>query len=924
MRPTNLLALPALVLLVFPQSVSSPCDADYIALRRMIGQEKYDDAINTCIELIKDHPDYLPLYETLPEVAQYAGNMDKAIAFLEERVEDGTALPFVYYGLGTAFYDKHDYRTAVVYFNNAIESGNTTAECYRGLEYAYEKLEGLDGATRYFNLLCHRDPQNPNNWYGLALAYWTRQDYDRVKSSLSEALARNPGERRYIQAQVATAYLRGETDSVAGMMNKLIGRASEELDFTGKEFLRSFVVIGHFNRDRYQSAIQTIEEVITDSKTYGYLRWLGWGYKRMSDVKFLMGEYQPAISYAKDAASVAEKVGDEELLLASLSRQFEVYSEIGDYYDALETAYCKQAVSQAKGLDREGIRVLGDIAWTLHNLGSDEMALEYAIEALGRSEEFRADLRLLYPLQTILGLIYEGLGNFSEAVRHYSLASSLIPRDDIWRRSMAVSHGQMGRAFLGLKDYREAARHFSLQMKLATAEGYEPEVISALANQGMMWLARKKYRVSREILEESYDRACASNQLSSMLTSSRGLSIVAERVNRLGDAVSWREKAITANESMGLWHEQIMSISGGNRDLIADYHEYVRLLCLLGKPDRALEAAEKAKSISLAKLVSLPQLERSAIASDPQKAHLLQMQKEIMRMHSRIAGSDKPVVPPNSNDSTLGLFSSLNHLEMNFQRLLDSLRSSNTKLYDLLYPSVHSLSEIQHDYLESNQTLIEYSVGENLTAVIVVRKDTITGFTLDVSERSIRELLTRISRVYSDGKVSLPVMNAAIADFNFDQLYEAYNLILRPALQYAGDSKHLTIIPDGALSNLPFEILVYGWEKQANKEASKEPQYVIDKYEINYALSASTELNLRRQARRATKLILAIGDPVVTEKTNVSVEVHKTSMIGPSDSDRPRVFPGVRRELGAIRNIFGNAATVLARLKATSRLLKNA
>ena len=916
-RP-SLVALPALLLLWASEAVPSVVDAEYVALRRMIGQEKYNDAITTCIDLIRDHPDFLPLYETLPEVAQYAGNIDRAVLFFESRIEDGTALPFVYYGLGTAFYSKHDNRTAVVYFNNAIEAGNTTAECYRGLEYAYEKLEGLDAATRYFNLLCHRDPQNPNNWYGLALAYWTRQDYDRVKSCLCEALARRPGERRYVQAQVAAAYLRGEIDSIGGKMGKLIANASEELDFSGKEFLKSFVVFGHFNRDRYQSAMQTIEEIINDSKTYGYLRWLGWGYKRMSDVKFLMGEHQLAISLAKEAATVADKVGDDELLLASLSKQFEVYSEIGDYYDALETAYSKQTVAQGTGMVREGIRALGDIAWTFHSLGSDDMALEYAIEALGRSDAFRTDLRLLYPLQTILGLIYEGLGEYSEAVKHFSYAANLIPRDNLWRRSMAVSHGRLGRAFLRLNDYTKSKRHLSLQLQLARAEGYELEVTSAEAYLGMLYLAEGEYDRSRRVLECCYERGCRLNQVTSMLTIARGLSILAEKAHHLSEAVLWREKSINATESMGLWHERLMSMSGGNRDLLSDYQEYVRLLCKSGRVDRAFEAAEKAKSLSLAKLVSIPQIEKTTIASDPRRARLLSMQKDIIRLHSRIASGDRPIVPSNSNDSTLSLLSTLNHLEMAFQRMLDTLRGDNDKLYGLLRPTIHSLRDIQQVYLQPNHSFIEYIVGEKATTVIVVRKDSICSYTINVTQRALKELLRRISRVYSDGFKGLPVMNAAIADFDLETLHEAYELIFHRAVLLSGESRCLTIVPDGVLSNLPFEILVSGWTSGSDSSAHSRPHFVIDQYEINYALSASTDLNLRNQVHCAPKLILAVGDAVGSERTQSLGERTHTISEGGHVSGPPRSYPGVRRELGAIRTIFGDAATVLSRFDATT------
>jgi len=916
---SRLVVLPALLILTASAAVSSVGDAEYVALRRMIGQERYNDAITTCIDLIRDHPEVLSLYEALPEVAQYAGRIDKAVAFFESRVEDGTALPLVYYGLGTAFYSKHDYRTAVVYFNNAIEAGNSTAECYRGLEYAYEKLEGLDAATRYFNLLCHRDPQNPNNWYGLALAYWTRQDYDRVKSCLSEALARRPGERRYIQAQVAAAYLRGETDSVVGRMSTLIATASEELDFGGKEFLKSFVVIGHFNRDRYQSAMQTIEEIINDSKTYGYLRWLGWGYKRMSDVKFLMGEYQLAITFAKEAAAVAEKVGDEELILAALSRQFEVYSEIGDYYDALETAYMERNATQKEEVSRECIRPLVDIACALHDMGSDDIALEFAIEALGKCETLKTDSRLLYQIQMCLGLIYEGLESFDESVRHFKLAADLIPVDNFWARNIAVCHGHLGRALLRIKKYSDAKRHFLKQLTLAGREGYDREVCYAEAYLGMLYLEQGKNDVSRSLFQRAYEKGIHLGQLPSILICARGLSTLAERANRLGEAVLWREKAISTTESMGLWHERLMSLGCSDRELVRDYHEYVRLLCSLRRLDKAFEAAEKAKALWLAKLVNIPQVEKSIAGSDPVRVRLLSLQKEIIRLHSILASQKPPVVPANSTNSSLDVISELNHLEMTFQKILDTLRVHNDRFYVLLKPAVYSPREIQESLLDAKGAIIEFVVGEHSTSVIVVGKDTLGSFEAEISDRDLKLLMGRISKVLVEGKRKLPIMNAAIADINLEALHKTFQLLFERALPFIRKASHLTIVTDGILSNFPFELLVTSMEGGSSSLSQSGPRFLIEDFEIDYALSAALALDERSCVHQASRTILGVGDVVNSTTSDEPGAVEATRESGVLSAKYVHSYPGVRRELAAIKRIFGSRADLLSQRDATPK-----
>ena len=913
----GLLVLPFAFLLLTTDATSAVGDAEFVSLRRMIGQQKYDDAIKVCIELIRQHPGLVVLYETLPEVAQYAGNIDRAIAFLDSRVDDGTALPLVYYGLGTAFYSKHDYRAAVVYFNNAIEAGNATPECYRGLEYAYEKLEGIDAATRYFNLLCHRDPQNPNNWYGLALAYWTRQDYDRVKSCLSEALARKPGERRYIQAQVAAAYLRGETDSVSGVMNKLIASASDELDFGGKQFLKSFVVIGHFNRDRYQSAIQTIDEIISDSRTYGYLRWLGWGYKRMSDVKFLMGEYQTAIAFAKEAASVAERTGDEELLLASLSREFEVFTEQGDYSDALETAYREQVVTQNTDLSREGVRPLVEIACTLHEMGSDKIALEFAIEALGKCETLRGDCRLQSQIHVTLGLIYEGLESYNESIKHYRLAAGLIPTDNFWARNIAVCRGRLGRVLLKMRKYSEAEEHLHQQLLLASRNGYEPEICYAEAYLGMLHLGQKKYALSRSMFQRAYERGSNLGQLPSILICARGLSTLAERSHRLGEAVLWREKAIASTESMGLSRQRPMSLGSSDRELLRDYHDYVRVLCLLHRPERAFEAAEKAKALSLTKLVSLPLVEKRFSGPDSIRRRLLSLQREIINLHSVLASEKPSDVPENNSKYALGLISKLNHMEISFQRILDTVWNQSGHPNDVLNPSVRTTKEIQESLLESGGALIELSVGEDNTCVIVMSKDTLGSFEVRITNNEIVRLLGRVSSVFINKSNHLPIMNATIADINIEALHDVFELFIKKALPFIKNSSHLMIVSDGALSNFPFELSVTLPCSRINSTGSGGPHFLIEDFEINYAPSASTALNERSMLHHASKTILAMGDPIPCELKNERAWPREEGRNARVPFTYVHAYPGVRRELDAIKRIFGQAADVFSQKDAT-------
>jgi len=135
---------------------------EHLDLRRMVGREEYDAALERCKAMIVQYPREGVLYEGLAEIAQYGGRIDDAMSFLWERVEDGTGLSMCYFALGNLSYRRQDDRNAVMFLSKAIELGVEAPECYSYFVYAFERLEGVDATLRLLTSLCHRQPKRAN------------------------------------------------------------------------------------------------------------------------------------------------------------------------------------------------------------------------------------------------------------------------------------------------------------------------------------------------------------------------------------------------------------------------------------------------------------------------------------------------------------------------------------------------------------------------------------------------------------------------------------------------------------------------------------------------------------------------------------------------------------------------------------------
>jgi hypothetical protein len=128
--------------------------------------------------------------------------------------------------------------------------------------------------------------------------------------------------------------------------------------------------------------------------------------------------------------------------------------------------------------------------------------------------------------------------------------------------------------------------------------------------------------------------------------------------------------------------------------------------------------------------------------------------------------------------------------------------------------------------LDAKGAIIEFVVGEHSTSVIVVGKDTLGSFEAEISDRDLKLLMGRISKVLVEGKRKLPIMNAAIADINLEALHKTFQLLFERALPFIRKASHLTIVTDGILSNFPFELLVTNMEGGSSSLSQSGPRFL--------------------------------------------------------------------------------------------------
>ena len=902
------------------QLYSGDRKAEYLEMRRVVGKEKFLDAIARCKQLIEAYPDYVYLYETLPEVAQYAAELPDAVKYFESRIEDGREIGLAYFGLGTVYYYMKDYRSAVLCINKAVELGVSAPECFKTFEYAYEKLEGVDAAIRFFNLLCHRNPENANYRYAVALAYWNKHDYQKVLEAIAEAMRLSSSEPKYCEVKEAILLRVGTDPETTTRIAHLMRSAEARADLAGLQFLRSHVVQMYGQACQWDSVVSIVNRVVKEASEFGLYRWQGWALMRLADTDFYLGNYKGSLLWAQRTLSTGHLVSDFELLFAGLIAKLRAHLELGNLNEALETAFERLRLVQGRGHDLDLIRVLADVALTYHEMGVDETGMDYALEALSTADHSGADPDLLFQVHNTVGLIHEALGHNSAAPIHYRIAHRLVSKAHNWAGNSVVAYGLLGNSYLKLGEPGKAKALFYKQLSIARNKGFKGEEADALANLGNYYFKTKQYSMSKTFFRRALDQARRVERRAIALTCARGLARLAEITGNAHEALALYGRVLDLGD-MPPSHDIVpFSYSRLVSSVRNDYFQYVRILCSLGRFEEAFEAAEKRKVLTGIGQSMLYERGVTELLPDSSRMRLRQIKLELERKHSQLADNGADKLATSKIGHCLSIRNDIENLELEYRKITRTFRASNPKGFDGHTVSSLSIRRLQHLLAAKDRAILEYVVGDTQTVVFLVKRDTLLHYTIKKSRNELAELLAQVSCVFNATSPREQVWNAALADFNMRGSAELFDVLVRPFEKDLCSINSVIVVADDLLKQLPFEVLVMQAPANGSSDFLK-ARFMVEQFEVSYILAAALLDYRFKEARRPPKFLLALGNPMAA-LNDAATTGSRLPNHGGADIKYVQTLPGARKEIDHIRQIFGDHADVLVGEQATKASFK--
>lgn len=216
---------------------------------------------------------------------------------------------------------------------------------------------------------------------------------------------------------------------------------------------------------------------------------------------------------------------------------------------------------------------------------------------------------------------------------------------------------------------------------------------------------------------------------------------------------------------------------------------------------------------------------------------------------------------------------------------LKTSRETFLKELEAKYPTYHQLKyntntvdleTLQRDYLQDNQALIEYFVGQRYLYILVVSKNKIRAKQLKLDfplEQWVQELHQHLKK---------PEQQGAYSKIAF-QLYEHLMLPIEKGLPDV-----INIVPNGILHYIPFEALLTEEVSAINKFANY--PYLIRQHQISYNYSATLWKEMQdKQHQKSTKSWLGVAPEFKTTPTLPSAPSERY-LLGPLEHNQPEII----------------------------------
>lgn len=567
-------------------------------------------------------------------------------------------------------------------------------------------------------------------------------------------------------------------------------------------------------------------------------------------LQYRMGRYEAARQSGLHALELAQRYRQVDYEIAARM----LLGDVERFWGNLEAAraHLQQGLELAKksGHHPRQADLYGRLARTALDIGDPHEARAY-YEQMQAAIAKSSDAAGMSAFYAGVGQVYHLFGNFTEAVAYFDEAIALLKELPDDGRALVEVRIQKAWALIGKKAYGEAERLLlETQASISQADADMRYRIDVALGKLNLDLGRyeEAVRYSNRAIEADHELRRPVLQWYVLYN----LALAHWRLQDDEHAERYFREAVMTAEAMrdNLYSRESRAVFV--QDKVDLYKDYAAFLQEQGRSREAFSFTERVRSRSLVDLLYTTQLGRDLREED--------VEDELIEAERRRRALAHALQESEAQDQAApaGILTPtqtrVGQLRREYVRA-DSIYSAavhllpDSRLSSALFTAAPLGAAEAQSVLRPDEAMLFFNVGgEGVSAprssVYVITPDSIRSYPLtvdaaDLSEsvRFLRDRISALPRGHGEGWEEVS--------------RQLYRQLMGPALAQLPESvRHLHIVPEGSLHYIPFAALL-----------GDDGQFLVEKYTLSVAPSASILKLCRERNPRLWRSILMVADP---------------------------------------------------------------
>jgi CHAT domain-containing protein len=601
----------------------------------------------------------------------------------------------------------------------------------------------------------------------------------------------------------------------------------------------------------------------------------------MVNVSFIysgIGELNVASEYLEKSLAAGERLQDKRLVVTALGNMAINYARRADYLRALALFQRVQDLVKSSN-DTRGL------AGNLNNIGNVYLwqgDLNQASDYFGRELEVATSAGLK-PLTAVawmgLGRVAQFRGDFSTAISSFEKCLAVFNETGNKPYAAAVLTF-LGNAYSYAGQQAKAVEYFQKGLDLQNAMGAASEAALTLGRIAEVHNRKGDYAAALKTAAEGRKLADSSGvrEASWMADLQEGRAQQGLGNNPSADAHF--RSAIATIEAI----RQDVAGTESEREnyfetKLEPYHRLVGLLLAGGRSAEALEFAERAKARVLLDVLNGGKVDLSTVMSADERRREQTYRFRLASLNTQLAQARRA----NSASQVADVNKTLESARLEYDRFENELytRHPMWKVQSAAQPV--GVDQVRAILPDSNEAFLEYVLAEDEVYVFSASGEggELKVATLPISRATLTESVNRLQHLVATRNLGYRTVAAAL-----------YKSLIAPAGIELAHTRHLVIVPDGVLWELPFQALV-----------NTDGRHLLDSCAISYAPSLTVLKDMiqvkreRIQSAAATRL-LAMGNPALGQGIESKVKAFYRD-------SAPEDLPAAKTEVQNLGRIYG-------------------